>query len=214
MSLRPGARMETRRSQYKVSVDAEEGRRRREDNLVEIRKNRREESLQKKRIVDLHYLPQQQQQPSFSTSLFPQREEVFLEQLERSGALPRLHNLVLGNHKKSIKKEACWTISSITASNKEQIQAVIEAGIIAPLVHLLLNAEFDIKKEAAWLHIKCYIREQPWANKLGSVESVCLSRKLAAKHIARAKLGYMVLHQFREAERSLLSNLIHTGSSI
>ena len=30
------------------------------------------------------------------------------------------------------------------------LQAVIEAGIIAPLVHLLQNAEFEIKKEAAW----------------------------------------------------------------
>lgn len=38
-----------RRNRYKVAVDAEEGRRRREDNMVEIRKNRREESLQKKR---------------------------------------------------------------------------------------------------------------------------------------------------------------------
>ncbi|RHN64702.1 hypothetical protein MtrunA17_Chr4g0071961 [Medicago truncatula] len=30
------------------------------------------------------------------------------------------------------------------------IQAVIEAGLIAPLVNLLQYAEFDIKKEAAW----------------------------------------------------------------
>jgi importin subunit alpha-6/7 len=29
------------------------------------------------------------------------------------------------------------------------MQAVIEAGLIAPLVNLQ-NAEFDIKKEAAW----------------------------------------------------------------
>lgn len=49
MSLRPNARVEVRRNRYKVAVDAEEGRRRREDNMVEIRKNRREESLQKKR---------------------------------------------------------------------------------------------------------------------------------------------------------------------
>ena len=49
MSLRPGSRAEVRRSRYKVAVDAEEGRRRREDNMVEVRKNRREESLQKKR---------------------------------------------------------------------------------------------------------------------------------------------------------------------
>lgn len=30
------------------------------------------------------------------------------------------------------------------------LQAVINANIIAPLVHLLQTAEFDIKKEAAW----------------------------------------------------------------
>lgn len=29
-------------------------------------------------------------------------------------------------------------------------QAVIESGLIRPLVHLLQNAEFEIKKEAAW----------------------------------------------------------------
>ncbi|KAH1116498.1 hypothetical protein GLYMA_17G031000v4 [Glycine max] len=66
------------------------------------------------------------------------------------GALPCLLNLLTNNHKKSIKKEACWTISNITAGNKEQIQTVIEAGLVAPLVNLLQNAEFDIKKEAAW----------------------------------------------------------------
>ncbi|KAK1291865.1 hypothetical protein QJS10_CPB17g01193 [Acorus calamus] len=65
-------------------------------------------------------------------------------------ALPCLLNLLTHNHKKSIKKEACWTISNITAGNKDQIQAVIAAEIIGPLVHLLQSAEFDIKKEAAW----------------------------------------------------------------
>ncbi|PWA99017.1 Armadillo [Artemisia annua] len=66
------------------------------------------------------------------------------------GALPCLLNLLTNNHKKSIKKEACWTISNITAGNNEQIQAVIVAGLIAPLVNLLQNGEFDVKKEAAW----------------------------------------------------------------
>ncbi|KAK0598003.1 hypothetical protein LWI29_030710 [Acer saccharum] len=65
-------------------------------------------------------------------------------------ALPCLLNLLTNNYKKSIMKEACWTISNITAGNKEQIHAVIEAKIIGPLVHLLQNAEFDVKKEAAW----------------------------------------------------------------
>ncbi|XP_010458212.1 PREDICTED: importin subunit alpha-4 isoform X2 [Camelina sativa] len=67
-----------------------------------------------------------------------------------SGVLPHLYNLLTQNHKKSIKKEACWTISNITAGNKVQIEAMVGAGIILPLVHLLQTAEFDIKKEAAW----------------------------------------------------------------
>ncbi|KAI7733487.1 hypothetical protein M8C21_033727 [Ambrosia artemisiifolia] len=65
-------------------------------------------------------------------------------------ALPCLLNLLTNNHKKSIKKEACWTISNITAGNKDQIQTVIAANLIGPLVQLLHSAEFDIKKEAAW----------------------------------------------------------------
>lgn len=61
MSLRPNARTEVRRNRYKVAVDAEEGRRRREDNMVEIRKSRREESLLKKRREGLSSAQNQNQ---------------------------------------------------------------------------------------------------------------------------------------------------------
>ena len=64
-------------------------------------------------------------------------------------ALPCLLAL-LGNPKKGIRKEACWTISNITAGNKDQIQSVVDANVIPPLVNLLNSAEFDIRKEAAW----------------------------------------------------------------
>lgn len=40
-------------------------------------------------------------------------------------ALPCLLNLLQTSHKKSIKKEACWTISNITAGTTEQIQVGI-----------------------------------------------------------------------------------------
>ncbi|GAV84295.1 Arm domain-containing protein [Cephalotus follicularis] len=79
----------------------------------------------------------------------------FLQCIINFGALPFLLSLLTHNHKKSIKKEAYWTLSNITAGNKDSVylnvkQAVIEAGLIGPPVNLLLNAEFDIKKEAAW----------------------------------------------------------------
>lgn len=44
------------------------------------------------------------------------------------------------NSPASVLQEACWTISNITAGTKEQIQSVIDAGIIPPLVHLLSTA--------------------------------------------------------------------------
>ncbi|KAH0465712.1 hypothetical protein IEQ34_005815 [Dendrobium chrysotoxum] len=77
-------------------------------------------------------------------------DDVQTQYVINNGALQFLSNLLTQNFKKSVKKEACWTISNITAGNKEQIQAVIDSNIVAPLVDLLQNAEFDIKKEAAW----------------------------------------------------------------
>lgn len=65
MSLRPSERVEVRRNRFKVAVDAEEGRRRREDNMVELRKSRREESLQKKRREGMS---QAQQSMPFSST--------------------------------------------------------------------------------------------------------------------------------------------------
>lgn len=37
-------------------------------------------------------------------------------------ALPYLLNLLITDQIKRVKKQACWTISNITAGNKEQIQ--------------------------------------------------------------------------------------------
>jgi importin subunit alpha-6/7 len=57
---------------------------------------------------------------------------------------------LLGNQKKNIRKEACWTISNITAGTAEQIEAVVRSNIFPKLIELLRSAEFDIQKEAAW----------------------------------------------------------------
>ncbi|CAI9115722.1 OLC1v1016708C1 [Oldenlandia corymbosa var. corymbosa] len=52
-------------------------------------------------------------------------------------ALPSILKLLaLYPNNKSIKKEACWAISNITAGSEEKIQAVIRAGFIGPLAQL------------------------------------------------------------------------------
>jgi hypothetical protein len=63
---------------------------------------------------------------------------------QNCSALPCLLALLV-NPKKSIRKEACWCISNITAGNPDQIEIVINANIIPPLVSILKNEEFDIQ---------------------------------------------------------------------
>ena len=57
---------------------------------------------------------------------------------------------LLSSQKDGIRKEACWTISNITAGNSTQIQAVIDANIIPPLINHLSNGDFKTRKEACW----------------------------------------------------------------
>jgi importin subunit alpha-1 len=106
-------------------------------------------------------------------------DDVQTQVVMNAGVLQCLLALLV-NPKKSIRKEACWsvspawdgrcipiarpggsqvvmllslscrTISNITAGNPEQIELVINANIIPPLVSILRNEEFDIQKEAAW----------------------------------------------------------------
>lgn len=68
MSLRPGTRTDARKKSYKVGVDADEARRRREDSMVEIRKNKREDNLLKKRREGFPILAQQRLHDDISQS--------------------------------------------------------------------------------------------------------------------------------------------------
>ena len=65
--------------------------------------------------------------------------------------LPCLSLLLTGStSKESVRKEACWTISNITAGNRQQIQAVIDANVFPVLIDILGKAAFNTRKEAAW----------------------------------------------------------------
>ncbi|XP_055335439.1 importin subunit alpha-5-like [Paramacrobiotus metropolitanus] len=68
-----------------------------------------------------------------------------------SGVLQPLKTLLVRQDvKEAIRKEACWTLSNITAGNRSQIQLVIDAGLVPILIEILGNAEFKTRKEAAW----------------------------------------------------------------
>ena len=64
------------------------------------------------------------------------------------GAFPALLGL-LSSPKGGIRREACWTISNVTAGSPHQIQSVINANIVPPLI-IIRNADFKTNKEACW----------------------------------------------------------------
>jgi len=77
-----------------------------------------------------------------------------------SGALPVLR-MLLHHPKWKVRKEAIWTISNIAGGTQEQVQAVLDADIILPVLKILghpdLNDVFTraMKKEAAWVILNC-----------------------------------------------------------
>ncbi|KAH8499696.1 hypothetical protein H0E87_015068 [Populus deltoides] len=132
MSLRPSTRTDVRRNRYKVAVDADEGRRRREDNMVEIRKNKREESLQKKRREGL--LAQQFPAAGLSSSNMEKKLESLPSMV--SGVWSDDSNLQL---EATTQFRKLLSIGIFFWRGSPPIEEVIQAGVVPRFVELLFE---------------------------------------------------------------------------
>uniref|UniRef100_M3Y2P7 IBB domain-containing protein n=1 Tax=Mustela putorius furo TaxID=9669 RepID=M3Y2P7_MUSPF len=56
---------------------------------------------------------------------------------------------------KNIQKEATWTMSNITAGHQDQIQQVLNLGLVPFLTDVLSKADFKTQNEAVWA-VGCY----------------------------------------------------------
>ena len=67
-------------------------------------------------------------------------------------AVDRLKSLV-GHSNREIQKEACWTLSNIAAGTVEQIEEVLNSGVIPTLIKLTTSGKSDpeVKIEASWV---------------------------------------------------------------
>ncbi|KAE8703591.1 Importin subunit alpha-1b [Hibiscus syriacus] len=143
MSLRPSARTEVRRNRYKVAVDSEEGRRRREDNMVEIRKSKREENLLKKRREGL--IAQQTQ---------PQQHQMISSGAGPEKKLESLSAMVAGvwSDDRNAQLEATTQFRKLLSIERSPpINEVVQSGVVPRFVEFLARDDFpQLQFEAAW----------------------------------------------------------------
>ncbi|KAF8047643.1 hypothetical protein N665_2903s0004 [Sinapis alba] len=180
MSLRPNAKTEVRRNRYKVAVDAEEGRRRREDHMVEIRKNKREENLQKKRREGISAAPQSGQEdlpsskklienlPEMVAGILSEdtnlqletttllRKLLSLEQnppindVVQSGVVPRVVTFLSRDDFPKLQFEAAWALTNIASGTSENTNVIIQSGAIPIFIHLLSSPNEEVREQAVW----------------------------------------------------------------
>ncbi|EEF49980.1 importin alpha, putative [Ricinus communis] len=141
MSLRPSTRTEVRKKSYKTGVDADEARRRREDNLVEIRKNKREDNLLKKRREGLLLQSQHLLDASQNADAVEKRLE----------SIPVMVQGVWSDDPASQLEATTQFRKLLSIERSPPIDEVIKAGVVPRFVEFLGRHDLpQLQFEAAW----------------------------------------------------------------
>lgn len=125
---------------YKLAVDATEARRKREDGMVEIRKSKRDESLQKKRREG-----SQHHTPFAPTGQSATTDKKNLENLPATVA-------AIYSDDPATQLEATTQFRKLLSIERSPpIEEVITAGVVPRFVEFLVRGDFpQLQFEAAW----------------------------------------------------------------
>ncbi|ESQ49490.1 hypothetical protein EUTSA_v10020485mg [Eutrema salsugineum] len=162
--------MSVRRSGYKAVVDGVGGRRRREDDMVEIRKAKREESLLKKRREALPHSPSGvsldqklisriwsdkrdlliEATTQIRTLLCGEMFNVRVEEVIQAGLVPRFVEFLTWDDFPQLQFEAAWALTNIASGTSENTEVVIDHGAVAILVRLLSSPYDGVREQVVW----------------------------------------------------------------
>ncbi|XP_033229443.1 importin subunit alpha-3 [Belonocnema kinseyi] len=157
--------------------DQDEMRRRRNEVTVELRKNKRDETLQKRRNVpitdstDEDEIEKQLSKMNLEELVMKAGSSDPVEQLQavqaarkllssdrnppidpliESGILPILVHCLEQHDSPSLQFEAAWALTNIASGTSAQTQAVVAAGAVPLFLQLLLSSQQNVCEQAVW----------------------------------------------------------------
>jgi len=157
--------------------DQDEMRRRRNEVTVELRKNKRDESLLKRRNVPQSELTDEEDgdktlnhtsletivenassnQPRLQLSAVQAARKLLsndrnppIDDLINSGILPILVHCLQQHDQPNLQFEAAWALTNIASGTSSQTQAVVNAGAVPLFLQLLHSPHHNVCEQAVW----------------------------------------------------------------
>ncbi|KAF8039310.1 hypothetical protein BT93_B1752 [Corymbia citriodora subsp. variegata] len=175
MSLRPSS--STRRNGYKKGVSGDDARRKREEELVQIRKDKRRDNLKKRRNwsllndnahfhhlqAKLEHLPLMVQAVLSGDSSWQLEATTLIRKLLSNdqclppidevvgaGVVPRLVDFLDKHSFPRLQTEAAWALANIASGRLDHIQQIIQLGSIPKFVRLLRSSPVVVREQVVW----------------------------------------------------------------
>jgi len=165
-----------RRRQFKPTIEASDARRKREEQASAIRKNKRIESIAKRRNTnatdeEIPVVPvsersreiqalsqavrtgdgkQQYEATLRFRKLLSIENNPPIQEVIDAGVVPIFVNFLQVHQYPQLQFEAAWALTNVASGSAEQTQYVIECGAVPYMRDLLLSPNDDVREQAIW----------------------------------------------------------------
>ncbi|TKY61573.1 Importin subunit alpha-4 [Spatholobus suberectus] len=157
-----------RKKYYKRGTGADQSRRRREDNLVEIRKNKPEETLLKKRresYAGLSHHKLLETIPAMAQRLWSDNPATQLEatahfrhmlaivgnppidKVIKAGVVLRFAEFLASHDAPQLQLEAVWALTNTASGTSKHTTLIIELGLVPLSIKLLNSSDSDVRDQ-------------------------------------------------------------------